>query len=297
MRFVERDWLSSNQVLFLDDDGGASLVDSGYLTHAPLTLSLVERLLEGRPLRRLLNTHLHSDHCGGNATLQRAFPDLHTRVPAGALATVRAWDEHALSFRATGQRCEPFRADGALQAGDVLRLGALDWQVLVAPGHDPLSVMLHCTEARLLISADALWENGFGVIFPELAGEEGFDDQRATLDLIATLPVDMVLPGHGRPFTDVAGALTRARSRLDYLSERPERNARNGLRVLVKFLLLEQRAFTLDVVERQLQEAAYFREINARFFGLPPETLARQVANELVASGVARWDGARLHDA
>jgi hypothetical protein len=26
----------------------------------------------------------------------------------------------------------------------------------------------------LLLSADALWENGFGVIFPELDGESGF---------------------------------------------------------------------------------------------------------------------------
>ena len=65
----ERGWLSSNNVLLLGQDSTA-LVDSGYATHAPQTLALVGAALDGRPLDQLLNTHLHSDHCGGNATLQ-----------------------------------------------------------------------------------------------------------------------------------------------------------------------------------------------------------------------------------
>lgn len=76
MRVFERGWLSSNNILFFDDEvgdgehGGCALVDSGYLTHAPQTVALVQHALQGKPLRRLLNTHLHSDHCGGNAALQ-----------------------------------------------------------------------------------------------------------------------------------------------------------------------------------------------------------------------------------
>ena len=62
MRVFERGWLSSNNILFFDDEahGGCALVDSGYLTHAPQTVALVQHALRGRPLRRLLNTHLHS---------------------------------------------------------------------------------------------------------------------------------------------------------------------------------------------------------------------------------------------
>ncbi|MEO1358394.1 MAG: MBL fold metallo-hydrolase, partial [Pseudomonadota bacterium] len=35
MRVFERGWLSSNNILFFDDEarGGCALVDSGYLTH------------------------------------------------------------------------------------------------------------------------------------------------------------------------------------------------------------------------------------------------------------------------
>ena len=245
MRVFERGWLSSNNVLFMGDE--TALVDSGYVTHAPQTLALVRHALDGRLLERLLNTHLHSDHCGGNAALQAAY-GCHTAIPGAEAAKVAAWDEDALSYRATGQQCARFTYDALLAPGQVLELGGLQWQVLGAPGHDPHALLLFCAREGILIAGDALWENGFGVIFPELAGEPGFSETRATLDLIATLDARVVIPGHGRMFTDVAGALQRAYSRLDYLTGAPQRNAENAVKVLVKFLLLErQRVALADV--------------------------------------------------
>ena len=41
MVFIERDWLSSNQVLLVDGDV-ATLIDSGYVKHAPMTLALID---------------------------------------------------------------------------------------------------------------------------------------------------------------------------------------------------------------------------------------------------------------
>jgi glyoxylase-like metal-dependent hydrolase (beta-lactamase superfamily II) len=79
----ERGWLSSNNVLICGQ-AGCALVDSGYSTHSAQTLALLASALKGRPLDLLLNTHLHSDHCGGNAALQQAYPHLQTRIPAGA---------------------------------------------------------------------------------------------------------------------------------------------------------------------------------------------------------------------
>ncbi|QOL50872.1 MBL fold metallo-hydrolase [Massilia litorea] len=242
MRVFERGWLSSNNVLFIGEE--TALVDSGYVTHAPQTLALVRHALGGRPLHRLLNTHLHSDHCGGNAALQAAY-GCHTAIPAAEGVKVAAWDEDALSFRATGQQCARFTFDALLAPGQSLELGDMDWEVLGAPGHDPHALLLFCAQEGILIAGDALWENGFGVIFPELAGEPGFNETRATLDLIATLDARIVIPGHGRMFADVAGALQRAWSRLDYLSSAPQRNAENAIKVLVKFLLLERQRVAL----------------------------------------------------
>nr|WP_269841353.1 MBL fold metallo-hydrolase [Paucibacter sp. M5-1]MCZ7884426.1 MBL fold metallo-hydrolase [Paucibacter sp. M5-1] len=74
LQLIERGWLSSNSVLLGGDERGAVLIDSGYCTHAQQTAALLAAALAadapGRPLRLIVNTHLHSDHCGGNAHLQ-----------------------------------------------------------------------------------------------------------------------------------------------------------------------------------------------------------------------------------
>ena len=59
------------------------------------------------------------------------------------------------------------------------------------------------------------------------------------LELIASLAVRTVLPGHGRLFQDVPAALERARGRLAALRADPRRNARNSIKALIKFLMLE----------------------------------------------------------
>ena len=88
---LERGWLSANNILFFDGDE-ATLVDSGYVTHAAQTVDLVGHALRGRRLKTLINTHSHSDHIGGNAALQAAF-GCEVMVPAGLHATIADWDE------------------------------------------------------------------------------------------------------------------------------------------------------------------------------------------------------------
>jgi glyoxylase-like metal-dependent hydrolase (beta-lactamase superfamily II) len=292
IRVFERGWLSSNNILVTGRDG-ATLVDTGYVTHAAQTLSLVRHALQERPLDRIANTHLHSDHCGGNAALRDAY---HCRIaiPRAECAKVDAWDEDALSFRATAQQCPRFDYDEAIQPGQRLRMGDLDWQALAAPGHDPHALLLWCEAQGILISGDALWQNGFGVVFPELAGEPGFIDVRATLDLIATLDVRAVIPGHGAPFADVAAALDRAYSRLDYLAADPVRNAENAARVLLKFLLLERRRIPLADVESLCATVPLLVLARERFLHGSSEDLADRLVRAFVKAGAARVEDATL---
>ncbi|MFJ2988027.1 MBL fold metallo-hydrolase [Collimonas sp. NPDC087041] len=285
MRVLERGWLSSNNVLFLGRDQTA-LVDSGYLTHAVQTVALVAHGLQGRPLDRLLNTHLHSDHCGGNAALQHAYR-CRTSIPASEAEAVRSWDQDALTFSGTGQQCARFSFDDTLQHGDLVMLGDLQWQVLAAAGHDPHSLVFYCAEERILISADALWENGFGVIFPELDGSSGFAEARATLELIAGLDVQMVIPGHGSPFSGAGAALETAFARLDYLAADPLRNAHNAIKVLLKFLLLERQQLKLDELPQMLSALPLVAAANRRFLQLSDAALAEWTAAQLVRAGAA----------
>lgn len=289
MQILERGWLSSNNILFQGRDDTA-LVDSGYAIHAAQTVALVRHALRDRPLDRLLNTHLHSDHCGGNAALQAAY-DCRTTIPAAEAAAVRDWDQEALSFAATGQQCARFTFTDTFTAGDLLQLGDLRWQALGAPGHDPHSLILYCAEARILISADALWENGFGVIFPELDGASGFAEAAATLALIATLDIGLVIPGHGAPFTDVRGALARATARLDYLAADPVRNAQNAVKVLLKFLLLERQRMPLADVPSLLSQMRLFRESNTRFLRQSDDAVAQWAVAQLRRVGAAAVEG------
>lgn len=289
LRVFERGWLSSNNVLFLGD--APTLVDSGYVTHAEQTLALVAHALpHGQPLARLVNTHLHSDHCGGNAALQARY-GCRTWVPAADADPVRHWDARRLSFEATGQECARFTFDDTFSPGDAMTLGGREWLVLGAPGHDPHALMLYNAADGILISGDALWERGFGVIFPELDGESGFAEQAAVLDLIEQLDVAQVIPGHGKPFGDIDGALATARARLDYLQSDPARNARNALKVLIVFRLMAENAMTGATLKATLDTARAWRSA-AAMLAPPsgwPDLLDRLVA-ELAKAGALRYE-------
>lgn len=292
MRVFERGWLSSNNILFTGSKETA-LVDSGYATHAVQTQALVAHALQGRKLDWLVNTHLHSDHCGGNATLQRTYA-CRTSIPVAEAERVRAWDEDALTYKATGQQCERFGFDDTVSPGDTLTLGDMTWQALAAPGHDPHSLIYYCADERIMISADALWENGFGVVFPELEGESGFAEVRDTLKLIETLDVKLVIPGHGAPFTEVDKALEKAYSRVEYFIADPARNAQNAMKVLLKFLLLEKQHIPLAGLESMLSGIYLFEESNRRYLHKSKAELAEWAVAQLVRAGVADVQGGFL---
>ena len=297
IQVFERGWLSSNNVLLVGEEGTA-LIDTGYGTHAAQTVALVGHALDGRPLDQVINTHLHSDHCGGNAALQAIYPGLQTWIPPGLADAVRRWDSAALTYVPTGQVCERFRFDGLLEPGRSLELAGQCWEVHAAPGHDPHSIILFRPDAGVLMSADALWENGFGVVFPELEGVAAFEEVGATLDLIERLAPRCVIPGHGAPFRDLGGALDRARSRLAGLRRDPARHGRHAAKVLLKFKLLELQ----EVEEARLlvwaRSTGYFELVQLRHFsGENAAEWLVQLVDELVASGAARREAGRVFNA
>lgn len=297
VRVFERGWLSANNVL-LQDAQSATLVDSGYVTHQAQTLALVQHALQGRTLDQLANTHLHSDHCGGNQALQAHYPALKTWIPPGLSQAVQHWREHELSYQPTGQNCPAFAFTGLLQPGSTHRWADMDWQVHAAPGHDPHSVILFAPEHRLLMSADALWQNGFGVVFPELAGVAAFDEVAQTLDLIERLDPATIIPGHGAVFTEVPPALALARSKLEGFAQNPERHARYGTKVLLKFKLLEWGQISRSEFSDWAMNVPYMRELHQRF-GQGHSQLAwlDMMLAELARSGAMQEVDGVLHDA
>lgn len=287
----ERGWLSSNNIL-LTGNGQTALVDSGYCTHSEQTLALVTSILGSRPLDVLVNTHLHSDHCGGNAGLQRHYPDMQTLIPPGQAASVKMWDPVALTYTPTGQSCPRFSFDQTLHPGKEIVLGGRVWEIHAAAGHDPHSIILFEPQDRVLISADALWENGFGVVFPELEGVEAFAEVGATLDLIGRLNPLTVIPGHGRVFLFHQEILGRARQRLDAFVGDPLRHARHAVKVLLKFKLLEFQELPEIEFVRWAKSTPYFAQIHRLFFDEKPlQSWIEHLITDLVKSGAASRSG------
>jgi hypothetical protein len=139
-----------------------------------------------------------------------------------------------------GQSCPAFKATSQINPNTEIRINDRVWQVHAAPGHDMEAILLFAPLEKILISGDAFWENGFGVVFPELSQEEGFKHVRDTLSLIGDLDPNLVVPGHGRMFTQVKDSLNLAYQKLDYFESNPVSHAKYASNVFVKFKLMQE---------------------------------------------------------
>lgn len=293
IRVLERGWLSSNNIL-IDDGETCTLIDSGYVAHAAQTLQLLQHALAGKPLAHLINTHCHSDHMGGNAAVQRAY-GCRTSIPTGEAPAIAAWNDAELMLSYTGQSAERFSFDDTIAAGDRLKLGGLEWEALAAPGHDRHALMFYSAAARTLISGDALWENGFGLIFQELFGQSGgFADTRATLEAIARLDVATVIPGHGAPFGNVERSLNTAFQRLDAYERDLSKLARHAIKVMLSFSLMIEGRMPLAALPQFLATRPIYGDINRRFLKLSAKELHDYLVSDLQRAGALKLEAGWL---
>jgi len=283
-----RDWLSGNNVV-LRSERGHVVIDSGYGKHVPLTLALVasRRGLDGDELAKVVNTHCHSDHMGGNAALKRAY-GCAIAVPAAEAPLVEAWDTQALLLDYAGQQAERFPVDERLEAGSTQVWGDLEWQLHAAPGHDMGALVFYNEGHGILVSGDALWEDGFGFVFPPEMDPAALPAARATLDMLARLPVRVVIPGHGEPFAGHAQALDRAYARLSAFEQDSTRLARHAVKVILTFTLLDRESIALSELPALLDRVPLFGDFNRRYLNKTTPALAAWLVEELCRVGVAR---------
>lgn len=290
VRVIVRDWLNANHVVLIGREQSV-LIDSGYGRDVAHTLSTVIQALRGQPLDWLVNTHCHSDHMGGNAAVQSTY---HCRlsIPRDEAPIVEAWDEQALWLAYADQRCERFSFDDTVAPDDTFHWGDLHWRAIAAPGHDMAALMFFCEETGLLISGDALWQNGFGIVLPGPDRMERLAATRTTLETIAGLPIRTVIPGHGKPFTDVDAAVQRSFQRLAAFERDELRMVRHVLKVMFVFSLMDRRRLAVDELNGYLESVPLYTDFNRRYLRLDPAALADLIVGELERAGaVRRTDG------
>ncbi len=239
--------------LYLAEGDPLTLVDTGP-RFDPAREALHEGLaaLGYRPadLGRIILTHIHSDHCGLAAELVEASGAEVLTHPANfaELADYAGQRTRRLAFYSAlmreagvppqvtrqinrarqgyGQYAQTVRPDGSLEEGMTIRLGDEDWQALHTPGHAGGLVCLYQPPRRLLLSSDHLLRDISSNPVVEPPQQEGEERPRRLLDYVAQLrrvaqlPLDLALPGHGPPITDVAGVVA---SRLAFHDERARR--------------------------------------------------------------------------
>lgn len=231
--------------LWLIDDGekGWTIVDTGM--PMPETKDawrkIFEEKLDGRPVWRVIVTHMHPDHVGNAGWLTRKFPgamlwmsrleyiscrmlvaDTGREAPEAGTQFYHAagWtpaqiDVYRKRFGGFGkgvsQMPDTYRR---LSDGEIIQLGGHDWTVVMGSGHSPEHACLYCESQNVLISGDQLLPRISSNVSvhptePQANPLSEWIDSCAKLK--ATVPEDvLVLPAHNTPFRG-------AHKRLDHL--------------------------------------------------------------------------------
>ncbi|MCB1548026.1 MAG: MBL fold metallo-hydrolase [Hyphomicrobiaceae bacterium] len=223
--------LNHVNVWLLEEPDGWTLIDCGLddATTREVWQRLVETVLEGRPIRRIIATHGHTDHVGLAGHLVERFdvPFLMTlgewqaarlryagtRLPVGEHirrylaehgcdpATIEAYAEDRRRMgRHLGLQPDRFQR---LRNGDEIVFGGRRWQVIVAGGHADEHASFYSAEDGILIAGDQILQRitpSIGV-YPEQPDSDPLSDYLASLPRFGRLPPSiLVLPSHGLPF-------------------------------------------------------------------------------------------------
>ena len=239
--------LNHINVWALADKDAWTLVDTGI--QIPETATAWQRAfsttLHGRPVGRIICTHMHPDHIGMAGWLTRRFDcrlwmtrleyvtcrmlaaDTGREAPADGIRFYRAagWDEEAIEdykarFGEFGKHIyalpDSFRR---ISDGDEIVIGGRTWHAVIGRGHSPEHLCLHCPDLALMISGDQVLPRITSnvSVHPTEPEADPLRDWLASIADIARRVSDdvLVLPAHNEPFRGL-------HTRLSQLSERHE---------------------------------------------------------------------------
>jgi hydroxyacylglutathione hydrolase len=158
------------------------------------------------PVSRILITHAHADHAAGAKNLAEALgAEVWASAPVAQI--LESGDEEAAGLSAaisegtyppevTLQRTP---VKGHLRPAAMIDAGGLDVEAIETPGHawGHLSFLVHHPQGRVLCSGDAVFARGRVVVLP--TPESDVPALAASIELMAELEPDVLIPGHGEP--------------------------------------------------------------------------------------------------
>jgi glyoxylase-like metal-dependent hydrolase (beta-lactamase superfamily II) len=233
----------------IEDGEGWAIVDTGIQTKetADGWRAAFAATLGGRPVTRVLVTHMHPDHVGMAGWIARKhearlwmtrleyitcrmlIADTGREAPEDGVRFFRGagWDEDALEtyrtrFGGFGKGVYPLPDSyRRLSDGEVVEIGGRNWRVIIGSGHSPEHACLYCEELKLLISGDQVLPriSSNVSVFPTEPDADPLTDWLTSLAKVkAAVPDDvLVLPAHNDPFHGL-------HARIDHLIRGHERS-------------------------------------------------------------------------
>lgn len=231
-RFSMPGGLDHINIWLLEDEDGWTVVDT--CLNIPSARETWEQLfagfMGGKPIVRVICTHMHPDHVGLAGWLTERFDcelwmsreeflmcrtmaaDTGREAPDVAIGFYRGagYDEQLLEryrskFGNFGRAISPL-PDSFRRMVDrqTITIGGRYWQVFVGRGHSPEHTALYCPALKLLISGDQVLPRitpNVSVFPTEPEGDPLREWLRSCVILRETLPDDLlVLPAHETPF-------------------------------------------------------------------------------------------------
>lgn len=219
--------------LWLIDDGESwTVVDTGMPMDETKAAwrKIVDELCEGRPISRVIVTHMHPDHVGNAGWFHRKYgaelwmsrleyiscrmllADTGREAPQAGLDFYKraGWEDDSIENykarfggfgRAVSQMPDAYRR---LSDGQTFEMAGETWRVIVGNGHSPEHACLFCPALNVVISGDQLLpkiSSNVSVFPTEPAGDPLKDWLDSCAKLKQELPEDvLVLPAHNEPF-------------------------------------------------------------------------------------------------
>jgi glyoxylase-like metal-dependent hydrolase (beta-lactamase superfamily II) len=289
--FFERGFLCANHLAWRS--ASPILIDTGYKA----SLAETEGRLRGigirlATVRRIVNTHTHCDHIGGNHAIQRRSGCAIALHPAGK-HYMDTGDDRSTWWRYYDQEADFFDATESLQDGEPILLGPHEFTVMHTPGHASDGLVLYNREHRLLISSDTLWAHDIPVMTLRIEGARAVETMLASLARIGGLAVRQVFPGHGPPFGDFTAALQRAEKRYRrYLTE-PDRIGWDQVKKIIIYTLMMKRSVPVGTFFDALMKTAWYPETVTVYLGGDHRAIYERVMARLGARGLVRQNGGR----
>lgn len=185
-------------LVYEPDSHEAMIVDPGMATASEK--EALDRIIAEKHLvvKYLVNTHLHLDHCFGNAHIERKY-GVKTRAHKADAPLGHDISGQARLFGIFNEFPDVGNLE-PLAEGDVLTLGDEKIRVIETPGHTPGGISLYAPDDGWVITGDTLFGDG-NVGRTDLPGGD-YDILMQSVRKLHELPEDTsLLPGHGAPST------------------------------------------------------------------------------------------------